>query len=69
MHHPGNKRRNRFVRPERKQTATGRVSPFRWSGLLNDRRLIIGVIALLVVALGWGLYHAVQRMDDMPKDT
>ena len=50
-----------------KQTASGQVPAFQWSGLLNDRRLLIGVIALLVAALGWGLFHAVKRMDDMPK--
>lgn len=39
------------------------IRPFDW---LNDRRLLGGVAALLVVALGWGLLRAMKRIDALP---
>jgi len=50
------------------QTARkGGASPaFKWSKLVNNPLLLGAVIALLVVVLGWGLYRAVKRMDNLP---
>lgn len=39
------------------------IRPFDW---LNDRRLLGGVAAVLVVALGWGLFRAMKRIDGLP---
>ncbi len=39
---------------------------FQWSSLLNNRGLLLGTITLLVLVLAWGLYRAVQRVDDLP---
>lgn len=44
----------------------GGPPPVRWSRLLNDPLLLGGVVVVLVIALGWGLYGAVKRMDKMP---
>lgn len=41
-------------------------TPIRWSRLLNNPLLQGGVVAVLVIVLGWGLYRAVKRMDQMP---
>lgn len=35
------------------------------SDLLNNPYLLGGIIALLVLMLGWGLYHAAKRVDDL----
>lgn len=43
-----------------------RPAPFRWSKLLNNPFLVGGVVAVLVMALGWALYGAARRMDKMP---
>jgi hypothetical protein len=40
----------------------------RVSKFLNNRLLIFGVIGLLVVVLGWGLFSAMKRMDQMPRE-
>ena len=40
----------------------------RVSKLLNNRLLIFGVIGLLVVVLGWGLFSAMKRMDQLPRE-
>jgi hypothetical protein len=40
----------------------------RWSDLLNNRPLLFGAIALLVIALAWGLYHAMKRVDNLPSE-
>jgi hypothetical protein len=53
---------------QRADPAAGRPAAFKWSELLNDSRLLVGVIALLVIVLGWGLYHAVKRMDNLPSE-
>jgi hypothetical protein len=45
----------------------GRVPPaFKWSKLVNNPLLLGAVITLLVVLLGWALYRAVKRMDNVP---
>jgi hypothetical protein len=41
---------------------------FRWTRLAGDGRVLVGVIVVLVVALGWGLYHAGRRVDAMSQD-
>lgn len=40
----------------------------RWSKLLNSPPLLISVISILVALLGYGLYHAMKRVDHMPRD-
>jgi len=46
----------------------GQPAEFRPSKLLNNPLLLGGVILLLVLALGWGLYQAVKRMETLPKE-
>jgi hypothetical protein len=46
----------------------GVSSAFPWSKLLNNPRLLGGVITLLVIVLGWGLYRAIKRMDKLPSE-
>ena len=41
---------------------------FHWSKLVNDPRLLVGTIGLLVIVLGWGLYRAAKRMDKLPPE-
>lgn len=41
---------------------------FKWSKLFNSPLLLGSIITLLVVALGWGLYRAVHRMDKLPTE-
>lgn len=41
---------------------------FHWSKVLNNPLILGGIIALLVIVLGWGLYRAVKRMDKLPND-
>lgn len=36
---------------------------FKWSSIVNNPRLLTGIIGLLVVVLGWALYGAVKRVD------
>ncbi|MCA9230890.1 MAG: DUF3999 family protein [Planctomycetales bacterium] len=50
------------------QTSRGGAAAFRWTGLLNNRPLLIGVIALLVVVLAWGLVRAAKRFEGMPSE-
>lgn len=42
------------------------VVPFRWQQWLNDPRLFIPVIVLLVALLGWALVRAARRVDQLP---
>lgn len=42
--------------------------PASWSDLLNNAPLLISLVVVLVIALGWGLYQAVKRVDSLPKD-
>lgn len=45
------------------------VAPaFRWSSLIEDARVVIGVIAVLIVILGWGLYRASRRLESTPRE-
>ncbi|HQU45542.1 MAG TPA: DUF3999 family protein, partial [Pirellulales bacterium] len=46
----------------------GQPAEFRPSKLLNNPLLLGGVILLLVLALGWGLFQAVKRMETLPKE-
>ncbi len=46
----------------------GQANAFRWSRILNNPLILGGVILLLVLALGRGLYQAVKRMDKLPGD-
>lgn len=43
-------------------------APFRWSKLLNNPFVVGGVVTMLVLALGWGLYGAAKRMEKLPGD-
>lgn len=43
-------------------------SVFQWSKLLNNRFFLFSAIALLVIVLGWGLYNATKRFDDLPSE-
>jgi Protein of unknown function (DUF3999) len=40
--------------------------PFRWSRLFGNTLFLGGVVALLVIALGFGLFRAVRRIDNLP---
>jgi Protein of unknown function (DUF3999) len=46
----------------------GEPAEFKPSKLLNNPLLLGGVILLLVVALAWGLYRAVKRIDKLPSE-
>lgn len=39
-----------------------------WADLLNNRPLLLSIILLLIAALGWGLYRAVRRVDNLPSE-
>jgi hypothetical protein len=39
-----------------------------WSDLLSDKRFLLPAVAVLVVLLGWGLYHAAGRVQDLPTE-
>ena len=41
---------------------------FKWSKLVNNPLLLGGVITLLVIVLGWGLFRAIKRMDKLPSE-
>lgn len=45
-----------------------RLVVFRWSSVLNHRGILFGAIVLLVIVLGWGLSHAVKRVEDLPAE-
>jgi len=47
---------------------TGQSPVFQWSDLLNNRGLLFGAIAVLVIVLAWGLFHAVKRFDNLPSE-
>ncbi|MBS0266710.1 MAG: DUF3999 family protein [Planctomycetes bacterium] len=51
--------------PQTAWKSTGTASQ-SWKKLVNNPLLLGGVIALLAVALGWGLYRALQRVDQLP---
>jgi hypothetical protein len=53
---------------EQPTAAAGQPRPTSWADLLNNPALLISLVVVLVLALGWGLYHAVQRVDSLPKD-
>jgi hypothetical protein len=51
------------------QTAAKIAGPpaaFQWSKLFNNPVVDGGLIAILVILLAWGLYHAVKRVDKLP---
>jgi hypothetical protein len=53
---------------EQPTPAAGQPRPIAWADLLNNPALLISLVVVLVIALGWGLYHAVKRVDSLPKD-
>jgi len=65
--------RERF-RPEQAELGpqtprlAGSAPAFKWSKLINNPLLLGGVITLLVIGLGWGLYRAMKRMDNLPSE-
>lgn len=56
--------------PEHATLAAGEISRpgFRWSTLFNNPTLLISVISMLVAVLGYGLYHAMKRIDKLPRE-
>lgn len=49
------------------QKVVGAAPPaFKWSRVINDPRLLTGIIGLLVLVLGWALYVAVKQIDSSP---
>jgi hypothetical protein len=50
------------------EQVTGEIAevPFRWQQWLNDPRIFIPIIVLLVGLLGWGLVRAAKRVDQLP---
>lgn len=46
----------------------GGAPAFKWSKFINNPLLLGGVITLLVIGLGWGLYRAMKRMDNLPSE-
>lgn len=55
--------------PQEISTQEAAHKPFAWSSLINDPRLLVAVIGVLVVLLAWGLYHASKRMDNLPPES
>lgn len=41
----------------------GRLDEWKLSDLVNDPRVMVTMIGVLVIGLGWGLYNAVKRLD------
>jgi len=41
---------------------------FQWKQLINNPFILAGVILLLIILLGWSLYQAVKRIDEMPNE-
>jgi hypothetical protein len=46
----------------------GTPSGFKWSTIVNDPRLLTGIVAILVLVLGWALYGAVKRIDSSSQE-
>lgn len=44
------------------------VPAFQWSRLVNNPLFLFSIVAILIGLLGWGLYHAVRRMDKLPTE-
>jgi hypothetical protein len=64
---------NESFRPAQAELGTqiprqGGPPAFKWSKLLNSPLLLGAVIMLLVIAFGWGLYRAIQRMEKLPSE-
>ena len=51
--------------PETAAPAAG-PRPTNWKELVNNPALLITIVVVLVLALGWALYHAVKRVDATP---
>lgn len=43
------------------------ASPWHWSDLLNNGPVLFGVIGLLAIVLGFGLFRAMKRVDGLPR--
>ena len=59
------------VRAELGPPTSAKVGPpaaFQWSKLFDNPVVYGGLIAILVILLAWGLYHAVKRVDKLPGD-
>ncbi len=52
--------------PQRPAERMGPPPGFAWANLINHPLFLGSVATLFVIALGWGLYRAVQRMDSLP---
>ncbi len=51
--------------PSAAATLSDEAMAIDWAERLNDRRILLGTITLLVIVLGWFLYHAAKRVDGM----
>ncbi len=47
--------------------AVAAASAPTWRGLVNNALFLGGAIVVLVVVLGWALYHAARRINELPK--
>ena len=48
--------------------AAARPRKFGPADVLNHPAVLVGLVVVLVIALGWGLYRAARRVDSLPKD-
>jgi hypothetical protein len=53
---------------ESANAATGQSAPLNARRLLGDPRVLGGAILLLVIALGWAIYRAMRRINEIPKE-
>ena len=49
--------------------AAGRSPLFDGRSLINNAAFLISVVLVLVVLLGWALFRAVRRINELPKDS
>ncbi len=54
--------------PETPAATAGQPAPLNVRGVLNNPMVLGTIVCVLVAILGWGLYHASRRIEQMPKD-
>src|SRR5690606_7319804 len=42
--------------------------PFSWADFLNNKPLLFTVIGVLILAVGWGLFQAAKRVEQLPPE-
>lgn len=47
-------------------SGVGKPSAVKWSKLIGNPLVLGGIVVVLVIVLGWGLYRATQRIDTLP---